>query len=79
MDDEDLTLMPRAVRDKLDRVGIKLHLREWARLSLAERRHLVAAACESDGERARYAADLDALVRARCGKAPDPLAPRREP
>ena len=76
--EEDLTLMPRSVRDKLDRVGIKLHLKEWAMLSLEERRQLIAAPCEETAEVAQYAATLEALVRARCGKAPDRLATRGE-
>jgi len=76
--DDELTLMPRAVRDKLDRVGIKLHLREWALLALAERRELVEAPCAAAEEIERYAARLEALVRARCGRAPDRLAARRD-
>ena len=58
---DDLTLMPRGVRDKLDRVGIKLHLREWSLLTLDERRWLVDAPCASDADMARYAAELDDL------------------
>ncbi|MDX2166540.1 MAG: nitrate reductase associated protein [Deltaproteobacteria bacterium] len=77
MDEDDLTLMPRSVRDKLDRVGIKLHLKEWTMLSLAERRALIDAPCDAPADVARYAAELDALVRVRCGKAPDRL-PARE-
>jgi hypothetical protein len=76
--DEDLSLMPRSVRDKLDRVGIKLHLKEWVMLSLEERRALVDQPCAAPDEVARYAEQLDALVRVRCGKAPDRL-PAREP
>lgn len=75
---DDLELMPRSVRDKLDRVGIKLHLREWALLTLDERRWLVAQPCGSDGEAARYAAELDALVRRHTGKAAERLAARGE-
>ncbi len=77
MRDDDLELMPRVVRDKLDRVGIKLHLREWAQLTLDERRELVAAPCDTADEAARYAAALETLVRARTGHAPDRL-PARE-
>ena len=75
---DDLELMPRSVRDKLDRVGIKLHLREWALLTLDERRGLVAAACASDAEAARYAAQVDALVRHYTGRNADRLAARGE-
>jgi hypothetical protein len=76
MTDDELTLIPRSLRDKLDRVGVKLHLKEWAMLSLEERRQLVDAPCVSDEETVRYATALEALVHARCGKAPDRLAPR---
>ncbi len=72
--DDDLVLMPRAVRDKLDRVGIKLHLRQWSLLTLAERRALVERACDSAAEVARYTADVEALVLARTGEPADRLA-----
>jgi len=74
LDDDDLTLIPRAVRDKLDRVGIKLHLEQWALLTLDERRRLVANPCESDVEIERYRAELAALIRQRTGREPDRLA-----
>jgi hypothetical protein len=73
---DDLELMPRVVRDKLDRVGIKLHLREWALLSLDERRQLVEAPCTSADDVARYAASVDALAVRYTGKAADRLAER---
>ena len=73
---DDLELMPRSVRDKLDRVGIKLHLREWALLTLDERRRLLNAPCGSDDEAARYAEDLDALVRRYTGHAAERLGER---
>ncbi|MBX3025042.1 hypothetical protein KF840_09045 [bacterium] len=73
---DDLELMPRRVRDKLDRVGIKLHLREWALLTLDERRQLVDAPCGTADEAARYAAELDALVRRHTGRAAERLGGR---
>lgn len=73
MSDDDLTLMPRAVRDKLDRVGIKLHLQQWELLTLDERRALVERPCESAAEIARYEADLSDLIRRRTGREPDRL------
>ncbi|HSQ01238.1 MAG TPA: nitrate reductase associated protein [Candidatus Dormibacteraeota bacterium] len=75
---DDLELMPRSVRDKLDRVGLKLHLREWALLSLDERRRLVEAPCASDAEAARYAAELDALLTRYTGNTAERLAGRGE-
>lgn len=75
-DADDLLLIPRAVRDKLDRVGIKLRLREWEQLTLAERRRLVELPCASPEQVASYAAALDAMVCARTGRSPDRLPQR---
>lgn len=80
--EEALELMPREVRDKLDRAGIKLHLVEWQQLTLSERADLRDRPCASEAEVASYRAALSALVRERCGKEPDVLSrqPRkREP
>jgi hypothetical protein len=71
--DDDLALMPRGLRNKLDRVGIKLHLDEWQRLSAAERRRLIDQPCATAADVDRYRADLVALVRERTGRAPDRL------
>jgi nitrate reductase-associated protein len=59
----NLELMPRAVRDKLDRVRIKLHLKEWQALTLAERMRLRDLPCEDDADAKHYAAEVDALAR----------------
>jgi hypothetical protein len=69
-----LTLMPRSIRDKLDRVGIKLHLKEWQAFSLAERTQLRDAPCDSASDLAAYAAMVEALVLRCTGKQPDRLA-----
>jgi Conserved nitrate reductase-associated protein (Nitr_red_assoc) len=60
--EDDLELMPRSVRDKLDRVGLKIHLREWQALDLSARRALHDLACETDEEVKRYGAEVDRLV-----------------
>lgn len=72
---DDLEFIPRAVRDKLDLVGIKLHLAEWRLLEDGERRRLVDQPCGSAQEVDRYRDDLNALVRARTGHAPERLPP----
>ena len=72
-DTDDLALIPRALRDKLDRVGIKLHLEEWQTFTLAERRQLLDAPCESAAEVARFRTELSALIRLRTGHEPDRL------
>jgi hypothetical protein len=74
MTDDDLALIPRSVRDKLDRVGIKLHLKEWEQLTIAERRRLVDLACESAAQIDAYRSELEQLVRAHTGRAPERLA-----
>lgn len=71
--EDALELMPRAVRDKLDRVGIKLHLAEWQLFSHDERVRLRDLPCSSPTQVDTYRAAVDMLVRLRCGKAPDPL------
>ena len=71
--DDDLTLIPRALRDKLDRVGIKLHLSQWQQLTGDERRRLVEQACETPAEIEHYRAELSALIQQRTGRPPDRL------
>jgi hypothetical protein len=73
-DAAELELIPRAVRDKLDRVRIKLHLREWQLLSLDERRSLRDAACGSPAEVQAYRGQLTEMVLRRTGKEPQDLA-----
>jgi hypothetical protein len=60
--EERLELIPRHVRDKLDRVGIKLHLHEWQLLSQTERACLRDLPCASADEVERYAAEVQRLV-----------------
>jgi hypothetical protein len=71
-----LELMPRAVRDKLDRVGIKLHLKEWQQLPMIDRQRLRDLACERADEVARYADVVEQLVLEFLGKAPDRIKPQ---
>lgn len=63
-----LELIPRPVRDKLDRVRVKLHLKDWQALTLAERARLRDLPCDSPEDRSRYAAELAALVLRVTGK-----------
>ncbi len=71
-----LDLMPRAVRDKLDRAGIKLHLKEWLLLPLAERQRLRDLPCVEADEVARYAAAVDQLVVGLTGRPPERIPAR---
>jgi hypothetical protein len=70
---DPLWLIPREVRDKLDRIAVKLHLREWQGLSLAERRRLCDQPCTSTSE----AKALRALLRELLGHEPEPLSRNR--
>lgn len=67
----DLALIPRSLRDKLDRAGVKLHLKEWELFTLAERQRLVDHPCESTGEIDTMRADLTEMIRRYTGREPD--------
>ncbi|HEX7943469.1 MAG TPA: nitrate reductase associated protein [Phenylobacterium sp.] len=68
-----LRCVPMAVRFKLDRVGIKLTLRQWSRFTAAERQDLLTRPCDADDERSAYRLRLVALVRATTGEIAQPL------
>jgi len=70
---DGLELMPRSVRHKLDRVGLKVHLRDWQALSPAERVRLRDFACDSEAAAQAYAALVNELVARATGHAPEPL------
>ncbi len=76
--EERLELMPRGVRDKLDRVGIKLHLKDWQQLSMSERERLRDLPCTAPDDVARYAAEVEQLVRRVTGEGPERVV-RRAP
>lgn len=59
-----LRCIPMAVRLKLDLVGIKLSLRQWSRLTSAERSALLHLRCALPADRAAYANRLEAMVSA---------------
>lgn len=65
--------MPRAVRDKLDRVAIKLHLEQWQALAVADRQSLVDAPCEDETQIETYEALVTRLLADALGVAPDRL------
>ena len=75
METDDLDWIPRPVRDKLDRVGIKLHLKEWQALPLEGRRALCALACQTLAEKKAFQERLDALALQYCGVLPRRLPP----
>lgn len=71
---QSLRCIPMAVRFKLDRVGIKLSLRQWSRFTHADRHALLLAPCETRAEIDHYRADLIDLVARRAGEAAKALA-----
>lgn len=71
--EERLELMPRTVRDKLDRVRIKLHLKDWQALPLAQRLRLRDAPCATAEEALGYAALATEIITQLTGKPPEPL------
>jgi hypothetical protein len=73
------TCLPMAVRYKLDTVGIKLHLEEWARLTEEERRTLLTWPCASEQDAAGFAERLTSLLESRTGRAPEVFAPLDHP
>ena len=70
---DELEFIPRSVRAKLDRIGVKLHLKDWQSFSLVERRRLCDEACESPADVASYRARLTELIRQRTGGPPEHL------
>ena len=68
--EDDLDWIPRSVRDKLDHVRIKLHLKEWEAFTLEERHELCALPCQTSDERKVFQERLDALSLQRCGALP---------
>lgn len=63
-----LRCVPMAVRFKLDRVGIKLTLRQWSSFTDAVRRTLLLTPCESPDEQQDYRARLETMVREATGE-----------
>jgi hypothetical protein len=71
-----LDWIPRDVRDKLDRVGIKVHLRDWKDMTIAERKRLCDLPCFTAEEATRYAAEVERLVLRVTGALPERLPPK---
>ncbi len=77
METDDLGWIPRSVRDKLDHVRIKLHLKEWQAFPLEERQALCALPCQTAVEKKAFQDRLDALALQHCGVLPRRLPPDR--
>ena len=70
METDGLDWIPRPVRDKLDQVGIKLHLKEWQVFTLAERQELFALSCGNPAEKEAFQERLETVAVQRCGALP---------
>jgi hypothetical protein len=68
-----LRCIPMAVRLKLDRVGVKLTLRQWSRFTRQDRQDLLLAPCEDSVAAAAWRERLVDLIARRAGEAPRPL------
>ncbi len=77
METDDLGWIPRSVRDKLDHVGIKLHLKEWQAFPLEDRQALCALSCQTAVEKKAFQERLYALALQHCGALPRRLPPDR--
>ncbi len=77
METDDLGWIPRSVRDKLDHVGIKLHLKEWQAFPLEDRQALCALSYQTAVEKKAFLERLDALALQHCGALPRRLSPDR--
>ena len=75
METDDLGWIPRSVRDKLDQVSIKLHLKEWQAFPLEGRQALCALPCRTAVEKKAFQDRLDALALQHCGALPQRLPP----
>ncbi len=64
--DDPLAWIPEAVRRKLNRIGIKLHLAQWQALPITERARLLELPCESEDDASQFRHYLE-NVAARCG------------
>ncbi len=74
-----LRCVPMAVRFKLDRCGIKLSLRQWSRLTPADRHDLLLAPCEAPADIEAYRHRLRDLVALRTDSVAKPLPEPPDP
>ncbi|MDG2522152.1 nitrate reductase associated protein [Caulobacter segnis] len=74
-----LRCIPMAVRMKLDRVAIKLTLRQWSRFTLDDRQQLLRTPCRTHREIGDYRRLLVELVACRAGEVAGALTNPPEP
>jgi len=70
---DTLRCVPMAVRLKLDRVAIKLSLRQWSRFTRDDRQALLEAPCRTEAEVETYRERLIALIALRAREPAKPL------
>jgi hypothetical protein len=72
--EDNIRCIPMIVRFKLDACGIKLKLREWSQMTMAERQQLAEQPIESHTEKENYRNGLRQLIYQRTREEPTPLA-----
>ena len=76
---QTLHCVPMAVRMKLDLSGVKLKLKEWLKLSEAERNEFLLMACNAPAEEEAFRARMTGLVKERTGETPELMPPPVRP
>ena len=66
--EENIRCIPMCVRFKLDACGIKLQLREWSKMSVAERNNLAEMSCITDKAIRKYRSYLKHIIFNHTGK-----------
>jgi|JI10StandDraft_1071094.scaffolds.fasta_scaffold123687_1 hypothetical protein len=65
----DLRCIPMVVRFKLDRCGVKLSLRQWSKMGMANRASLLASRCDTGAEIEAYRIAVVHLAKTHCPEA----------
>lgn len=76
---DDLRCIPMAVRFKLDRVGIKVSLKQWTKIGPANRLALLALRCDAPQEIAAYRKTLAGMIAMHSNEPIKPIAAEFEP
>lgn len=76
---DSLRCIPMAVRFKLDLCGVKVSLRQWSRLTLADRTEMLTAPCDTPDQVECYRLDLIDRIAKRAGEAARPIPIPRDP
>src|SRR5689334_9177343 len=76
--EDNIRCIPMIVRFKLDACGIKLKLKEWSKMSVAERAKLASLVIDSENELRAYRKYLEELISYHTGQRPTHLSPDQQ-